>query len=253
MLRCDAARYATMALMGNKKLKGSQSFWEAEYQDASHLAMSTNHSSDLESFLRWSDRQKDETERVVDRPRVYDIGCGNGRNIHFLESVSGAHGAGFDLSQEAVRQAQKEARHPEQITVWDIHNMPYPAEENSADLVLDMMASHVLNSAERKAMRDEIDRILEPGGFVFYKTFLLDGDINARELIEKRPGDEKQSYVHPRIGHIEYVLKEQDIIEEIESQGWVIHKLSKSHKHVKQGRAAKRRTISVYIQKPYDW
>lgn len=230
-----------------------KTFWEHEYQDASHLAMSHNPSSDMMEFMRWSDRQKDELDRVVDEPRVLDIGCGNGRNVHFLETASGATGAGFDISQEAIYQAQKEAKNPDQFVVHDLHTFPYPAGDQSADLVLDMMSSHVLNSEERVEMRKEIDRILMPGGFIFYKTFLLDGDANAKEMIGKRPGDEKNSYVHHRIGHTEYVLSQQGIIDEIEGHGWIIHKLSKSHRHMIKGQKGKRRTISVYIQKPYDW
>ena len=236
--------------MKKKPHQTGKNFWEEEYQEASYLALSNQPSSDLLEFIRWSDRQKDELDRVVDRPRVYDFGCGNGRNVHFLEEGAGGTGGGFDLSKQAILLAQKQARVAGNFIVHNLHHFPYPVESHTADLVLDMMSSHVLKTEERKQMRDEIDRILVPGGFLFYKTFLLDGDVNVKEMIRKKPGDEKNSYVHHHIGHVEYVLNEEQIIKEIETQGWMIHKISKSHKHLARG---KRRTISLYVQKPYNW
>lgn len=228
-------------------------FWEQEYQGAQHLALSANPSSDLLEFMRWSDRQKDELDRVVDHPQVYDVGCGNGRNVHFLEQTSGARGGGCDISNEAITQAKKKAAHPHNFVVHDITKFPYPVDACSIDLALDMMSSHILNTSQRQQLREELDRIVRPGGFIFYKTFLLDGDVNAKAMIRKRPGKEQNSYVHHAIGHTEYVLGESTLIQEIEAQGWKIHKISKSHRHVLKGQTGKRRTISLYLQKPYDW
>jgi SAM-dependent methyltransferase len=231
----------------------SQDFWNAEYGNATHLALSDTPSSDLLAFMRWSDRQKDEIDRVPDKPRVLDIGCGNGRNIIFMEEVARAKGYGFDISDSAIAQAQAKSKHSERFMVHSIEDMPYPYEDESMDLVLDMMSTHILGADQRKALRNEIDRILEPGGWIFYKTFLLDGDRNAREMMERKPGDEPYSYVHPRIGHTEYALPESEIIREIEEHGWEIHKISKSHKHVRKGQAAKRRNIALYLRKPLGW
>ncbi len=231
----------------------AQSFWEREYARPTHLAMSDTPSADLLEFMRWSDRQKDELDRVVDTPRVLDIGCGNGRNAVYMEEVSAATVWGFDISQEAIHQAQKKTNKANHFVVHDIHDFPYPYEDASVDVVLDMMSSHILGSAERAELRREINRILSPGGFLFYKTFLLEGDAHAKEMISKRPGEETNSYIHHRIGHTEYVLSLSQIIKEIESMSWKVHKISKSHRHMVKGSKGKRRTVSLYIQKPYDW
>ncbi|MFW0871000.1 MAG: class I SAM-dependent methyltransferase [Patescibacteria group bacterium] len=233
--------------------KDGKSFWDAEYTDAQHLALSDEPSSDLLAFMRWSDRQKNEIDRVVDKPRVLDIGCGNGRNVIFLQNVAQAQCYGFDISDSAIEQVRAKSSSPDRFIVHSIKEIPYPYENEAFDLVLDMMSSHILNSKERKAMRDEIDRLLVPGGWIFYKTFLLDGDRNAREMISKYPGDEEYSYVHPRIGHLEYVLPQDEIIREIEEQGWEIHKISKSHKHIKNGKVGKRRNVVLYLRKPLGW
>ena len=251
--RCFLLCYNFIMAKESHSKSRAKSFWEQEYTNASHLAMSTEPSSDLESFMRWSDRQKDELERVVDRPRVFDIGCGNGRNVHYMEKVSDAMGGGIDVAEHAIAQAQKHARLPSNFMVHRIEDFPYVVGDESQDLILDMMSSHILDTKQRVLLRQEIDRILVPGGFIFFKTFLLDGDINAKEMIRKQPGHEPNSYVHHRIGHTEYMLNLDQIISEIESQGWIIHKISKSHKHIKKGQAGKRRTVSFYIQKPYDW
>lgn len=241
-----------MAKTPNTK-KIQQDFWNTEYAQPEHLALSDDPSSDLLAFMRWSDRQKSDIDRVVDAPRVLDIGCGNGRNTIFFEKVVGSSAYGFDISQNAIDQAQSKSAYPDHFIVHDITSMPYPYDDESMDVVLDMMSSHILNKDQRMALRKEINRILVPGGWIFYKTFLLDGDRNAKNLISRHSGDEPYSYVHPRIGHTEYVLPQDEILKEIEEQGWEIHKINKSHKHIKNGKAAKRRNMVLYLRKPLDW
>ena len=56
-------------------------------------------------------------------------------------------------------------------------------------------------------------------------------------------------YLHPEIGVAEYVWTEDALHEFFEPQ-FTIHKIEKSHKHVrKNGEAWKRRTVSLYLEK----
>ncbi|MCU0678296.1 MAG: methyltransferase domain-containing protein [Candidatus Pacebacteria bacterium] len=232
-----------------KKKQHGVTFWDNEYKNANHLKLSTDHSEDLEKFTRWIIREK--REDVLTPPAsVLDVGCGNGRNLIFLARQFGLPGIGYDISTAAVAQA-KAASAGLDLT-YQARSIAGSLElpDNSQTLVLDMMTSHFLNEAERKFLRDEIFRVLRPGGFVFMKTFLADGDLHTRRLLKDAPAKEENTYIHPVIGVPEYVYSEE-VLTDFLAEKFIIHKVYRSHKHVLKGRARKRRTVSIYAEK--DW
>lgn len=230
-----------------KKKRGGKEFWNAEYKEAGHLALSTNQSEDLEKFVRWLVREEGHSLLNV-TSSMLDLGCGNGRNIHWLAEEFGMHGIGYDISEEAVKQAARraEAAHLPLTFAARSIGKPIPLPDESQTFVLDMMTSHFLKADERLALIQEIHRILRPGGYFYYKTFLLDEDKNAARMILENPTDEENTYIHPKIGAAEHVSTEEEI-EELYGKYFTIHKISKSHRH--RGKYAKRRSISVYMQK----
>lgn len=227
----------------------NKKFWKQQYDKGSNLinlAISTKPSGDLIKFLRWLSKQYTEVE-LGSNSRVYDIGCGNGRNLIYLAEEFNMSGSGFDISKEAIDSAieNSQSLNLEYLVkeMDGILDLP----DNSVDLILDMMASHFLNQDQRELLRVEIKRVLKPGGWLFYKTFLLDEDRNAKKLLREYPAGESGSYVHPKIGVSEHVSTEKEVREEF-GKYFKIHKLLKSHNHLKNGRANKRRSVSVYIQ-----
>jgi ubiquinone/menaquinone biosynthesis C-methylase UbiE len=232
-----------------KKKQHGTTFWDNEYKNATHLKLSTDHSEDLEKFTRWLGRQQRE-EILQPGSSVIDVGCGNGRNLIFLARHFGMSGHGYDISTAAVSQAIAASRgltlsYTARSIAGDI-----PLPDNSQQLALDMMTSHFLNAAERQHLRDELYRILAPGGFFFMKTFLADGDLHTRRLLLDAPGKEENTYIHPVIGVPEYVYTEESLTAFL-SEKFIIHKIYRSHKHVLRGRARKRRTISIYAEKDF--
>lgn len=230
------------------KAASGQSFWDQEYKDSDNLALSTNPGEDLIKFTRWLERDHG---RLYLNPlaSVADLGCGNGRNLIYLSKTYGMRGFGCDISQEAISQAKKRTAQlqlPLTYAVQSIAN-PIPLPDQSQTFVLDMMTSHFLNAAQRTAFKDEMARVLKPGGWLFFKTFLLDEDTHAKRLLEDHPADEPGSYIHPQIGVPEHVFTEDEIVELL-SDKFFIHKMLKSHGHLRS-KAAKRRSISVYAQK----
>lgn len=237
----------------NKRNRHGIAFWDQEYTKPEHLALSTEASGDLEKFVRWLERQ---TKRTVLNPMssVIDLGCGNGRNALYLASSFGMRGVGYDSSSAAIKEAKALAAHEgadiryEARTIAGVLDVP----DESQMLALDMMSSHFLNSDEREFLRDEIYRVLKPGGYLFMKTFLKDGDLHTKRLLKENPGPEEGSYIHPVIGVPEYAYSEEEVTTFLEEK-FIIHKLYASHKHVSRGKARKRRTIAVYAQKdPYQ-
>ena len=224
-----------------------EAFWDAEYKNPTHLKLSTNQSEDLEKFTRWVIRRKRE-DVLLPTASVLDVGCGNGRNLIFLNQTFGNPGVGYDISKAAIAQAAAASRKmPISYTARSIAGS-LTVEDNSQALVLDMMTSHFLNKEERLNLRDEVFRALEPGGLLFMKTFLKDGDLHTKRLIEERPGKEDGSYIHPVMGVAEYVYSEEELTNFL-SEKFIIHKIYRSHKHSFRGQARKRRTITIYAEK----
>ncbi len=231
-----------------KRKKHGATFWDHEYTEGGHLKLSVNPSEDLEKFTRWLTRQTG-NELLNPTNSAIDVGCGNGRNLVFLAREFGMSGIGYDISNAAIKQA---------VQVSTEYNIQYesrsiagplkvPAE--SQTLVLDMMTSHFLNEAERTMLRAEAFAALKPGGYLFMKTFLRDGDMHTTRLLREFGTDEEGTYMHPVMGMAEHAYYEAELLEFLGEQ-FEVRKLYRSHKHVSHGRARKRRTISVYAQKP---
>ena len=223
-------------------------FWDREYRTSEHLALSTVVSEDLEKFIRFLERGW-KREFLNPFSRVLDLGCGNGRNLIYLAENFGMPGLGIDVSRVAIEAAENATGDlPINYEVASISDR-LPVEDNSANIVLDMMTSHFLKEAERTKLRAEILRVLKPGGWLFFKSFLADEDIHTRRLLRENPADEKGAYIHPVLGVYEYAWTE-DAVNEFCGQDFEMHKFHKSHRHLnKNGTAGKRRTFSAYLQK----
>lgn len=224
-----------------------RTFWNKEYLTSEHLTLSTAPAEDLQKFVRYVERH---TKREFLNPRsnVLDLGCGNGRNLIYLTETFGMKGIGYDISDVAISEAKQASRDlPIQYEVRSIVE-PLPLLDESVSFTLDMMTSHFLHSAEREALRAEIVRVLRRQGWFFFKSFLADEDLNVKRLLRDHPADEPNAYIHPKLGVYEHVWTE-DELHDFFGPYFEIHKVHKSHKHLKKGRAGKRRTISAYLQK----
>jgi SAM-dependent methyltransferase len=234
----------------HKRNRHGTAFWDKEYTNAEHLALSTEASEDLEKFTRWLERQSKRTILNATSSAI-DLGCGNGRNLVYLANAFGMRGVGYDSSHAAIKEAE---RLSEGLNLsYAVRSMAGPLDvaDESQMIALDMMSSHFLKKDERTLLRDEIHRVLKPGGFLFMKTFLRDGDLHTKRLIAENPADEENAYIHPVIGVQEYVYSEEELYAFL-GEKFIVHKMYPSHKHVSKGRARKRRTIAVYAEKdPY--
>lgn len=95
---------------------------------------------------------------------VLEIGCGTGRGVTELAD----HGAtvwGIDISEQAVREAQRRIGHRPniQMRVADAHRLPF------ADSEFDVIVGHgVLHHLDLRIVRDELHRCLKPGGVAVF-------------------------------------------------------------------------------------
>lgn len=230
-----------------KRKQHGATFWDNEYTNPAHLKLSTKQSEDLEKFTRWVIRRKRE-DIFFPTAQVLDVGCGNGRNLIYLTNTFGVRGIGYDISRAAIAQAVAASKGlPLSYKARSIAGA-LDVPDNSQSLVLDMMTSHFLTAEERKSLRDEIHRVLAPGGLLFIKTFLKDDDLHTKRLLSEFPGNEDGSYIHPVMGVAEYVYSEEELVTFL-SEKFIVHKIYRSHKHAFRGQARKRRTITLYVEK----
>jgi len=242
------ARKPNFVRKKKRKVHGS-AFWDKEYTNPEHLKLSDKESQDLAKFTRWIIR-RERHDLLQPKESAFDAGCGNGRNLIYLANEFEMTGAGVDISAAAISQAKAASKDLSiKYFVGSAAN-PLPVENDSQALALDMMTSHFLNKDERTKLRDEIFRVLKPGGFLFMKTFLKDGDLHTRRLIQEYPGKEEGTYIHPVMGVAEYVYSEEELVEFL-SEKFIVRKIYRSHKHISRGKARKRRTISIYAEKDY--
>jgi SAM-dependent methyltransferase len=152
-----------------------KNFWNKEYSqtDSDKFSLSENPSEDLQKFTRWLGREYKD-EYINKYTKFIDAGCGNGRNSIWLSETFGAKGIGYDLSEIAIKNAnqkklEKKLENNLNFFVQNL-NQPIKAENNSHDLVLDMVASHVLRKEEREYFKNEVLRVLKSGGYYFLKS-----------------------------------------------------------------------------------
>jgi ubiquinone/menaquinone biosynthesis C-methylase UbiE len=237
----------------NKNSKAKGEFWNKEYKDATHLKLSEEPSSDLITFVKWVNRNA-EWPAFFQGGFVLDIGCGNGRNIGNLCEQYHMKGLGFDISEEAIRQAKEKFGHMKGITFMKesmFNNVNLPAQ--SVDIVLDMMVIHFLDDDKRQAYIKDKANLMKPFSWMLLKTFVLENDQNAIRMIKDYPTPTKEhnSYIHPKFKALEHVFTE-DELEELFSPYFIIHKMIKSYKHFKDGKPYKRRTVCVYLERKRD-
>ena len=244
------------------KKKELKDFWNDEYRDPGYFALSTVVSSDLEKWVRWMQK---EFGKDAFRPglTVLDLGTGNGRNLLYLCERFGMNGVGFDISEEGIKQArqsfekqnlggqaQKAGENMKDKVKFDIRSIadPFLLEDESVDIVLDMMASHFLKEDNRKDYLKELLRVLKPGGYLFFKSFYAPGDMHAKKLIKESNTGEENSYIHPKMKVYEYVWTDEAIQKFFGPHFNILHKEA-SHKHFNKGKPNKRRSIVVYMEK----
>lgn len=234
--------------MNEKRLK---EFWNSEYKDPGMFALSDDVSTDLVKFTRWL--QKEYGEDVL-RPdvTVLDAGCGNGRNLLWMNEHFRVRGFGYDISEEAISQAQKRADSQQwgNKLTFMVHSIgaDIPLPDESVDIVIDAMSSHFLKNAERERYIKELARVLKPQGAIFFKSFYAERDSHTKGLLADHGAGEENAYIHPKLKVYEYVWTDA-ALEASFGEDFIIMKKEPSHRHHVKGKPSKRRSITCYFEK----
>lgn len=184
-----------------------RSAWEAEHQKPSVLLQmdSDQASSGVMKFYEWLQMRGAGADLAG-----LEMCCGKGRNVTWL-ARKGIRMTGVDFSAAAISEAKK--RTNDSGASFFVHDvtLPYPLEDGSLDFVVDCFGSTDIESLEgRKAARDNLIKLLKPGGF--YLTYLLSTDDEYhKQMIAEHPGPESGSFIHPKNGKFEKAFTETEV------------------------------------------
>jgi SAM-dependent methyltransferase len=192
-----------------------QDAWDKEYKAQQLLSPSNVPHAEVMRFVKWlkKERKKQGTMLDLEEVRLLDLGSGTGRNSYYFAD-EGAHAIGFEFSPTAVAMAKDTAVKNGlsiEYRLQDIGNV-FPIPDASVNLILDVTSSNSLSDAGRAVYLQEIQRVLEPGGYMFLRALSLEGDTNAKELVKRFPGPDPDTYIHPDLGITEKVFTRESLI-----------------------------------------
>ncbi len=223
--------------------------WEKEYEERKDLPSSQTMvpSRALREF--W----ESEEIKNLHMDSALDIGSGLGRNSIYMAAQNGfAHVVGVEIVDSAVDKAREtidELGLQNKITfVNQSVGDSLPFEDQSFDLIVDMMVMHLLDPNERAKYFAEIQRLLKPNGFFVFYTIAADSEA-AKALFESSPGPEENSYIIPQSRMIEKAFTDDELIKAFPELN-VIRLNHKTQLTPAFGDVYKREYISGVMKKP---
>lgn len=220
--------------------------WEREYRNSKLLTKENKPQADVVRFVRWLRENGIE----VLNSKVLDLGSGTGRNSFYFAEL-GAKVIGVEISKTAIDTAEENLK----SISFDISYVKGSIgeklhfENESFDILLDVTSSNSLSEKEREVYLSETNQVLRPGGIFFTKALCKDGDINAKELLKKFPGKEKDTYVLPDIKVEEKVWSKEDFIQIYEKYFKILYMEKKSSYTRMNNRVYKRNFWICYMKK----
>ena len=226
---------------------GNRTAWNEEYKKPKLITKSEKPPRDFLKFLQWIKRNKHLD--LYAGLTALDLGCGIGRNAYYLARVYGMNVYAWDFSHEAIETAKKYFSHEHvRYEERDI-SQPFPLDDESIDLMLDITSSNSLSEAERKRFIEESHRVLRRGGYLYLRTLAKEGDKNAKNLIARFPSGEKDGYIHPVLGVRERVFSGPDIRALYEPQFRIVRMVRKTAYQRFGNQSYKRNYWNVYLTK----
>lgn len=181
---------------------------------------------------------------------VIDLGCGTGRNSLYAYEL-GATPHGIDISKTAIVYGLEYLKQRDieiDLRVGSIGEV-LPYDDVFFDIALDVTSSNSLSEKERDVYVTELNRVLKPGGYLYIKALCKDGDENAKELIKRFPGPEKDTYILPEQKITERVWTKQDFIDFYSRTFKILHLEVKESYTTMCDRRYKRRFWVGYLRK----
>lgn len=223
--------------------------WDREYKRSTFLTKENKPQADVVRFVKWLRDEQFE----VEGKNILDLGCGTGRNSYYFAEL-GADVTGIEISKTALDIAKenliKDGKQIYAIAyIKQSIGEKFPLADNSFDVLLDVTSSNSLLEVERDTYLSESNRVLKSRGYFFTKALCKDGDDNAKTLLKKSPGKEKDTYIMPETNIHERVWSKEDFIQTYEKY-FKIFSLEKKTSYTRMNdRVYKRNFWICYMQK----
>lgn len=189
-----------------------QKRWDEEHQKPTVLLqMDSNKPSG--GVVKFIECMKERGEGLYDLQGL-EICCGKGRNVIWLASQV-TKATGIDFSSAAIQEAKKRAEaagvaNKTDFLTLDV-TLSYPITAGSLDFAIDCFGSTDIESVEgRKAALDSMVKALKPGGYLMVYLLSTDDEFH-KEMIEKNPGPDAGSFIHPVNGKYEKAFTEDEV------------------------------------------
>ncbi len=138
--------------------------WEKEYGSGPSTTPTTDRQEPSSCFKVFEGYLRENGLRI--KGPILDLGCGNGRNAFYF-AKKGHKVFATEFVYSVLNKAKKQAE-AKKISNIDFikHTLPekLPFVDDSLGLVLDIATTTSLNANELKRTRDEVYRVLKPGG-----------------------------------------------------------------------------------------
>lgn len=122
--------------------------WEKEYVNPKLVTRDWEPQKQTKKFFKWLRKEQGLDLGSIS---VLDLGCGTGRNAIYLAEY-GARCIGYDISPSAIKMGQRKAQELGVSVTLEARNIGevYPLEDESIDVVMDIIASNSLTDKERE-------------------------------------------------------------------------------------------------------
>ncbi|MFT6361055.1 MAG: cyclopropane fatty-acyl-phospholipid synthase-like methyltransferase [Candidatus Paceibacteria bacterium] len=189
----------------------NQQSWDQEYQKPQLVTQSHKPQKDFLRFIKWIKNNKHID--LYSGITVLDLGCGVGRNSFYMADHYDAKVYGWDFSSDAIEKAKK--IHGHELVRFETRNVgkPFPLDDDSVDIILDVTTSNALSESERGTYLKECERVLKPTGYMYVRTLAREGDKNAQKMVKEFPGPGYDTYKHPQLGVTERIFSGPDFKE----------------------------------------
>ena len=152
--------------------------------------------------------------------RALDLGCGTGTNVITL-AKHGWQATGIDFIPKAIKTARKKAQKAGvdvNFMVGDVTRLDQI--EGPFDLILDIGCYHSLGPAGMRAYREQVRRLLAPGGcymiYLFFKTEDQSSPLKGSNATE--------ADLHPFLDFMELELRQDGEERGLLRSAWLIYR-----------------------------
>lgn len=186
--------------------------WEKEHKTPQVLLQmdASSASSGVVKFIEWLKQNKSS----IDKLHGLEVCCGKGRNVIGLAAAR-ITATGLDFSENAIKEARHRARDlgVSDKTTFQVQDVtkPFAVKQGSFDFVVDCFGSTDIESlAGRQALLENVIQALKPGGYLMVYLLSTDDEFH-KEMIEKHPGPDFGSFIHPINRKYEKAFTEDEV------------------------------------------